>query len=178
MFFKSKKKDISVKVIEKQLFKIIVHNVDISYLVGIMRGINYKIKLKEIAILELLLSNFSALLLALNMLSVNNDEYKKIFPKLMDSLHSRVYKYISVNYNIDKDDFNKIVQQRQEEYLNLIGINKEGLGEKIYLNLSAENEAPIYSKERDRTLCKMLGMKFFMITEMIIDFFKKKNIIN
>ena len=178
MFFKSKQKDISVEEIEKQLFKIIVHNVDISYLVGIMRGINYKIELKDMAILELLFSNFSALLLALNMLSVNNDEYKKIFPGLLDSLHGKVYKYISVNYDIDKDNFNKIAQQRQKEYLSLIGTNREGLGEKIYLNLSAENDAQIYSKKRDRALCKMLGMKFFMITKMVADFFKKKNIIN
>ena len=175
MFFKSKKPNRNIPLDEaaEQLYKIAIHNVEDSYLHGIMRGINYKIPLKETADIELLLSNYSAIVIALNVLIADNDAFKRAFPGLLDKLHEKIYKFVSNRNDKTKNDFNELTQARQNEYLRCLAEGRTELGEEIYLHLSAESEAPIYARQRDHTLCKMLGVKFFVIQKMAKNYFKK-----
>lgn len=176
MFFRIKKKNLSADEAVEQLFQIVIHNVQNSYLSEIMRGINYAIDLKKEAKLELLLFNYSALMIGCNMLMLNDNNYRILIPKLLDKLHKKIYKFVSDSFVVSLKDFNELTQTRQQEYLKCANTEKQKLGEKIYINLSAENNAELYAKRRDYVLCKMIGVKFFMIIETTKDFFKKNNI--
>jgi hypothetical protein len=179
MFFKfnKTKNNISLDEATKQLFKIVTYNVKDSYLRGIMKGINYKIPLDDNAEIELLLSNYSSTIIELKTLMITNDDYKKIFPELLNKLHDEIYKFISDSYGINQNDFDELTQTRQKEYANLLTKKKIELGKKIYLHLSGENEALMYAEKRDKMLCKMLGVKFFTIQTMVEDYFAKNEIL-